>query len=86
MINSHSFGLIFWPQSGILAAYAGADGAAQLDNALGLYLFTWVCSLPSPLPSEVDDDWFVDVFACRFSFLVYLQPVVGWCLLLSHLV
>ncbi|EGG09470.1 uncharacterized protein MELLADRAFT_104189 [Melampsora larici-populina 98AG31] len=36
-----SFGLIFWPQSGILAAYAGADGAAQLDNALGLYLFTW---------------------------------------------
>lgn len=35
-----SFGLIFWPQSGILAAYSGAT--AQLENALGLYLFTWV--------------------------------------------
>lgn len=36
-----SFGLIFWPQSGILAAYTGAAGTAQLENALGLYLFTW---------------------------------------------
>ncbi|KAG0147763.1 hypothetical protein CROQUDRAFT_450895 [Cronartium quercuum f. sp. fusiforme G11] len=34
-----SFGLVFWPQSGILAAYT--TEAAQLENALGLYLFTW---------------------------------------------
>ncbi|EGG09211.1 uncharacterized protein MELLADRAFT_96456 [Melampsora larici-populina 98AG31] len=35
-----SFGLIFWPQSGILAAYNG-EKVIQLENALGLYLITW---------------------------------------------
>ena len=41
-----SFALIYWPGSGILAAYttaggAPADGAAQLNQALGLYLTAW---------------------------------------------
>lgn len=36
-----SFGLIFWPQSGILAAYSGPEKTIQLENALGLYLITW---------------------------------------------
>jgi hypothetical protein len=34
-----SFGIILWPSSGILAAYA--DTPAELDQALGLYLFVW---------------------------------------------
>jgi hypothetical protein len=34
-----SFGLIFTPGSGILDGYAAAEG--QLENVLGLYLFTW---------------------------------------------
>ncbi|QRV81866.1 glyoxylate pathway regulator [Ceratobasidium sp. AG-Ba] len=35
-----SFGLIYWPSSGILDAYAG-DAVSQLPNALGIYLTTW---------------------------------------------
>ncbi|KAG9087237.1 hypothetical protein FRC07_012870 [Ceratobasidium sp. 392] len=35
-----SFGLIYWPSSGILDAYAG-DAASQLSSALGIYLTTW---------------------------------------------
>lgn len=35
-----SFGLILWPSSGITASYAG-HAAAQLEQALGLYLITW---------------------------------------------
>ncbi|KAH7332724.1 GPR1/FUN34/yaaH family-domain-containing protein [Rhizoctonia solani] len=35
-----SFGLIYWPSSGILAAYEG-EAASQLSNALGIYLVTW---------------------------------------------
>jgi len=34
-----SFALIFWPSSGILAAYA--DNADELHNTLGIYLLTW---------------------------------------------
>ncbi|KAB5593562.1 hypothetical protein CTheo_3028 [Ceratobasidium theobromae] len=36
-----SYGLIFWPGSGILAAYTGA-AASQLPSALGIYLITWM--------------------------------------------
>lgn len=36
-----SFGLIYWPSSGILAAYTG-DAASQLSSALGIYLLTWM--------------------------------------------
>ncbi|KAH9811210.1 GPR1/FUN34/yaaH family-domain-containing protein [Melampsora americana] len=36
-----SFGMIFWPQSGILAAYNSPEKTIQLENALGLYLITW---------------------------------------------
>ncbi|KAF8605683.1 hypothetical protein BDV93DRAFT_470096 [Ceratobasidium sp. AG-I] len=35
-----SFGLIYWPGSGILAAYEG-EAASQLSSALGIYLTTW---------------------------------------------
>ncbi|KDN48370.1 hypothetical protein RSAG8_02962, partial [Rhizoctonia solani AG-8 WAC10335] len=35
-----SFGLIYWPSSGILAAYEG-EAASQLSSALGIYLVTW---------------------------------------------
>jgi succinate-acetate transporter protein len=35
-----SFGLIYWPSSGILDAYSG-DAASQLPSALGIYLTTW---------------------------------------------
>jgi len=35
-----SFGIIFWPSSGILAAYQG-EAASQLSSALGIYLTTW---------------------------------------------
>lgn len=35
-----SFGLIFWPSSGILSSYTG-HASGQLDQALGLYLITW---------------------------------------------
>ncbi|KAJ1302208.1 hypothetical protein OPQ81_001032 [Rhizoctonia solani] len=35
-----SFGLIYWPSSGILAAYQGG-AASQLSSALGIYLTTW---------------------------------------------
>jgi len=34
-----SFGLIYWPSSGILTAYADVPG--QLSSALGIYLITW---------------------------------------------
>jgi succinate-acetate transporter protein len=34
-----SFALIFWPSSGILAAYEGK--AEELSSALGIYLITW---------------------------------------------
>ncbi|MBW0536375.1 hypothetical protein O181_076090 [Austropuccinia psidii MF-1] len=37
-----SFGFIFIPGTGILQAYSGAGKTGQLDNALALYLFTWV--------------------------------------------
>jgi len=36
-----SFGLIYWPSSGILTAYQGA-AASQLPSALGIYLITWM--------------------------------------------
>ncbi|CAE6469232.1 unnamed protein product [Rhizoctonia solani] len=35
-----SFGLIYWPGSGILAAYEG-EAASQLSSALGIYLVAW---------------------------------------------
>ncbi|KAG8692662.1 hypothetical protein FRC08_009611 [Ceratobasidium sp. 394] len=35
-----SFGLLYWPSSGILDAYTG-DAASQLSSALGIYLTTW---------------------------------------------
>jgi len=36
-----SFGAIYWPGSGILAAYT-ADTKGQLASALGIYLITWM--------------------------------------------
>ncbi|KAF8603202.1 hypothetical protein BDV93DRAFT_508692 [Ceratobasidium sp. AG-I] len=36
-----SFGLIYWPGSGILTAYQGA-AASQISSALGIYLITWM--------------------------------------------
>lgn len=36
-----SYGLIFWPSSGILEAYTG-EAASQLASALGIYLITWM--------------------------------------------
>jgi len=36
-----SFGLIYWPSSGILAAYSTPETASQLNDALGIYLITW---------------------------------------------
>jgi len=35
-----SFGLVYWPGSGILDAYAG-DAATQLPSAVGIYLAAW---------------------------------------------
>lgn len=35
-----SFGLIYWPSSGILAAYSG-DNAHQLEDAVGIWLMSW---------------------------------------------
>jgi len=36
-----SFGLIFWPGSGIIDAYVTKNAVDQLNNALGIYLITW---------------------------------------------
>jgi len=38
-----SFGLIYWPNSGIVAAYSATpEDAAQLGNAVGFYLCAWI--------------------------------------------
>jgi len=36
-----SFGLIFWPGSGILDAFSTPATAGELHNALGIYLMAW---------------------------------------------
>lgn len=66
-----SYGLIFWPGSGILAAYTGA-AASQLPSALGIYVSVeWMASAVA--------DWMtVDYVDGYYVFAVFGDvPLVG---------
>jgi hypothetical protein len=82
-MNPRSFGLILYPNSGILAAYATKKN--ELESALGLFLFSWVSNHLQLHPGLLPPDnpltnllWFVSVaFPLKFIFTVELA-VNAW--------